>query len=771
MNTDRLQGAEALPTQIFDYGSLLQEYGRAVLALPDDSTAVFQLLAKQLNAVLNPIQCRIFAKDRRHNRFTLHYPPEREPLAVEFNASGPLPDWLNQTRRPLVVADPPPADELDRSVLNDLQAMQIAVCAPLPGADGILGWVALGPRQNGQPYTADELVLLTILTNQTAIVLEKQRAVRQAEKRAAQLSTLIEVSQAISATLNLESTLEQVMQKAVEILNTEAGSLFLLDPRTHQLRFEVVLGPAGKELRGKTIPVGVGIVGTVAETGQPLIINDVAEDPRWNVSFDQETDFRTRDILCVPMVTRDTVVGVIELVNKKDGLRFTEDDRDLLLSFAAQSAIAIENAQRFTRTDRALAERVQELQALQMFDQDLQTSLELERVLNIFLTHALDALGISVGVAGVLIDQPSAGFEPGLYLLAQRGMPMEMGRYRRDPWPLNKGILGRVARTGEPAWVNDISQDKDYVPKNHRTRSMLVMPVLRENKVIAVIDLESIEPDYFTSDDVNFIRLLANHASLAIENAQLFQRVKEANQAKTEFMNTASHELKIPMTSIKGYARLLEMGAAGELTEQQKNFLGIITNNVDRMAKLVNDLLDVSRIEAGRIRLEISDVDIIDVIREVVDSLKNQIGQKKQQLSVNITDDLPEIRADRGRIVQVLTNLLSNAHKYTPEGGKITITASPHRNEFDGVAVTVTDTGYGISEEDQARLFTPFFRASDDNIREEPGTGLGLTITKKMVESHGGELTFTSTLGKGTSFTFTLPTVCKIPPGVEVIER
>jgi signal transduction histidine kinase len=350
---------------------------------------------------------------------------------------------------------------------------------------------------------------------------------------------------------------------------------------------------------------------------------------------------------------------------------------------------------------------------------------------------------------------------------------MEMARYKKDPWPLTKGVIGRVARTGEPAWINDITRESNYVPKNHRTRSLLVVPVLREGRVISVIDLESTDPDYFTSDDMAFVKGLANHAAIAIENAQLFEQVNEANQAKTEFMSTASHELKIPMTSIKGYAKLLGMGAGGPLSDQQREFVHVIVNNVDRMSQLVNDLLDVSRIEAGRIRLEIRDVQMEDVIQEVLESIQTQIENKKLNLKVDLAQNLPELRADYNRIVQIVTNLLSNAYKYTPEEGTITVVAKPHNNgdDIEGIAVTVQDTGFGISEEDQAKLFNTFFRSSDQSVRDQPGTGLGLSITKKMVESHGGELTFESKLGQGSSFTFTMPLICEIPPGVEVVER
>jgi GAF domain-containing protein len=642
---------------------------------------------------------------------------------------------------------------------------------PLRWGGKVRGVLQLMHRPQGLRFRENDISLIELFATQSSIALEQSRLLQEARRTAHQLTTLSEVSTAISSTLELDVALQRVMDRAVQILNAEAGSLLLMDPQGKSLTFEVVLGPTGKELLGKKTVVGKGIVGAVAETGKPLIVNDVAADPRWNIAFDEATQFITKDLLCVPMLAHGQVIGVIEVVNKQDGTIFTEEECQLLLSFGAQAAIAIENAQRFTRTDEALAERVQELQTLQLFEQNLQTSLELERVLDITLTNAMDSLGISIGVMGIIRQES----EPELYLLAQRGMPTEMGRYKKDPWPLTRGIMGRVARLGEPALVNDITQEKDYVPTTHRTRSLLAVPIIRDDRVIGVINLENTDPDYFTEDDLSFVTILVSHAAIAIDNAQLFDQVKYVNQAKSEFMNMASHELKIPMTSIKGFAKLLLMGAGGSLTDQQKEFLNVISRNVDRMDQLVNNLLDVSRIEANRIRLQIENVQMREVIHDVVESVQNQVKNKNLNLTLNIDKDLPEIRADYMRMVQIVTNLISNAYKYTPDGGSIIVTACPYyqngNGDIQGVAVTVKDTGYGISKEDQAKLFTNFFRSGDQKIRDEPGTGLGLSITKTMVETHGGELTFESEYGKGSSFTFTAPLVSKIPPGVEVIEK
>jgi signal transduction histidine kinase len=224
-----------------------------------------------------------------------------------------------------------------------------------------------------------------------------------------------------------------------------------------------------------------------------------------------------------------------------------------------------------------------------------------------------------------------------------------------------------------------------------------------------------------------------------------------------------AHELKNPMTSIKGYTELLSAGAVGPINEMQTNFLTTIRSNVERMSTLVSDLNDNAKIEAGRLRLEYKAVDIHDVVDEVVRSTRRQIEDKKQELQLDVPDTMPPIWADRTRIGQILTNLVSNAHKYTPESGKIIFGAAVAANQWDPsgaaqvVHIWVKDNGIGISPEDQPKIFGKFFRSDDQKAREVPGSGLGLNITRSLVEMQGGKIWFESEYRKGTTFHFTIP--------------
>ncbi len=627
---------------------------------------------------------------------------------------------------------------------------------PLMAGDRAFGVLSISTVDPDVRYTDEHLQVFRAIADQTANILEKNRLYHEMEQRAQQLATLNEVGRTITSTLELRLALNLVMEKAVEILGAEAGSLLLMDPETGDLIFEVTLGPTAGEIQGMRLPVGTGIVGKVAQTAEPVIVNEAQSDQRWFGGLDDRTgEFRTRSLIAVPMVTRDRVVGVLEIINKKDGGLFAEDDQNLLSAFAANAAVAIENARLFTLTDRALAARVEELQTLQRIDRDLNTTLDYERTLELTVEWAMRVSGATAGLIGVLAPEGA-----GILLHALRGYPPEMERHRAEPLPLDQGIIGRVARLGMPNMVPDVSQDEDYVAMLPSTRSQLTVPVARENRVIGVIALESDRLNGFDLEDLNFVVRLADHAAVSISNAQLYEEVKRANQYKSEFVSIVAHELKLPMTSIKGYSDLLVMGAAGQPTEAQMQFLQVIRSNVERMNTLVSDLLDISRIETGRLKLDLKPVEMQLVVEETLRTLRKHIEDKQQVLTVDVPEGLPKVMGDKSRLIQVLANLVSNAYKYTPTGGTITIQVRPDGASEDGrplLVCSVQDTGIGMSPEDVEKLGQKFFRSGDQRARDVPGHGLGFSIAKNLIELQGGQMTIESELNKGSTFSFTIP--------------
>jgi len=280
---------------------------------------------------------------------------------------------------------------------------------------------------------------------------------------------------------------------------------------------------------------------------------------------------------------------------------------------------------------------------------------------------------------------------------------------------------------------------------------------VRESIVVGLINLESPNVDGFSEDQVAFVTRLLDHAAVAITNARLYSEVAAANIAKSEFVSVAAHELKTPMTAIKMASELMLSGAVGATNDTQKQFLTTIRNNLDRMTTIVSDLNDITRIETGRMLLDVKPFDFQLVVDEVVHDTRSLVEAKAQTLTLEVAPDLGPVLGDINRASQVLTNLVSNANKYTPEKGVIVLRI---QRSDDGrqAHIAVQDSGIGISEEDQRRLFTKFFRSDDRAARDmAAGTGLGLSIVKNLVELQGGRIWVESEYRRGSTFHFTLP--------------
>jgi signal transduction histidine kinase len=632
---------------------------------------------------------------------------------------------------------------------------------PLSAGDRVIGVMNISSFDSGVTYSEDQQQFFSAIADQAAAILDKAHLYQEMEERARQLSALNEVGSVITSTLDLSAVLNLIMDKAVELIQAEAGSLVLMDQDTSELVFRVTAGPGSADLVGKRLPAGTGIMGTVVQEHEPVIIRDAQSDERW--AGEQDEEFVTRSIIAVPMVSRGRAIGVIELLNRRDGIPFDEDDARLLTAFAANAAVSIENARLFTQTDQALAARVEELSMMQQIDRELNATLDYNQVMDLTLDWAVRTTGADAGLVAVMAEEDGA---TGLRFLANQGYPDELiAAYEDILWPLDQGTIGRVVRTGEPEFIEDVRGDPDYTETVPGMVAQLAVPIRREEQIVGVITLESSQQALLDEEALEFVIRLADHAAISIENAWLFGEVQRANDAKTEFVSFVSHELKQPMTSMRGYTDLLAKGAAGGLNDMQQSFLETIRSNVNRMDSLVSSLLDISRIESGRIRINLEDVSVEQVVEEALRTIRGQIEAKQQPLVVEVTPNLPLVRGDRERLVQVLTNLVSNAYKYTPKGGQITVRAQTWSDGEgatgqDGfVMCSVTDTGIGMSQEDQERLFTKYFRSEDPSVRSEAGTGLGLVITKSLVELQGGEIWVESELGRGSTFAFTVPTV------------
>ncbi len=642
---------------------------------------------------------------------------------------------------------------------------------PLNAGNVPMGIMVVSDFREEVTYSPEQLQIFAAIADQAASVLDKGRLYRETTERARQLAVLNEVGSSITSTLDLRTVLTTIVSKAMELLNAEAGSLLLVDEQHDELVFEVTLGPAAPDLRGQRMPMNKGIVGAAAQTRRPQIVNEAQQDSRWLRDVDKTTAYSTRALLAVPMIVKDKVTGVIELLNKRGTDSFTEDDQNLLTAFAVNAAVAVDNARLFTMTDQALASRLDELSTLQEIDRQLNTSLDIKRVMELTLDWGLRVIDAKAGSIALINREDST-----LALMATHNYT-----YVPQSLPLEKGLAGHVARTGQPVLVNDVSQDHRYIPGSSETKAQLSVPIKRENEVIGVINLESSRKDAFSILHLDSASRLADHAAIAITNAQLYAEVKRANDAKGRFVSEVAHELAQPVTAIKGFNDLMVKGMAGPVNDMQKQFLSTVQFNAERLNTLIKDLLDIGRIETGRLKMEIGPVAIGPIIEETIRSLQSQIDERQMTVELHVPDELPNVLGDRARLIQILTNLVSNAYKYTPTGGRMTITVSQLKeiqprhaprgnwtradvqqikpNPAGYLACAVKDTGFGIAPEDLAKLFTQFFRSQNPAVREQRGTGLGLSITKSLIELQGGAIWVESELEKGSTFSFSMPII------------
>lgn len=641
-------------------------------------------------------------------------------------------------------------------------------------ANETLGVLVVGSIDPNIQYSDEQRQLFMDIANLASNAIDKTRLFQATQTRTQQLQALNEISSQLSYEIeDVDRLLDLITQSAMDILQVEAGSLLLLDEEHGDLVFRVAMGPNALELVGKRIGLNEQSLSAEAiKRSESIIVNDTSADSRWHgevvveddgysAKEEDEGNFQSRAILTTPLITQGEPIGVLQMLNKQDGSNFNNEDEKLLITFAAQAAVAIQNARLFASQDAQLLQRVEELDQMAAIDQSLNQSLELIRVVDITLDWAIRQSGATAGILALVNETNDA-----ILLIGAKNYPEVSRFYGKEgtSFSAEMGIWGRVIRSKTSVYTRDVSTDPDYIETYPDATSQIVVPIISANNVIGILLIESNEETALTLLDLQFLSRLADHASPAITNARLFQQLNEQQDQRAEFVSFIAHELKTPMTSMKGYTDLLMKGIVGPVNEQQRDFLTTIYNSVNRMDGLVSDLSDIEAYEAGKMRLDMNEVDMRKVLIDSLGALQQQFDAKEQNVDLQIPDELPNVWGDERRLVQVITNFMTNANKYTPEGGTVHLRCEQALNVWDkeGVRqvlhIEVEDTGIGISEEDQKKLFREkYFRTDNPKALEQPGTGLGMVLTRGLILQHGGSIWMESVIDQGTTFHFTVP--------------
>jgi signal transduction histidine kinase len=470
-----------------------------------------------------------------------------------------------------------------------------------------------------------------------------------------------------------------------------------------------------------------------------------------------------RSAAAVPILRDGLAIGSIAVTRAQAGL-LPERQIELLKTFADQAVIAIENVRLFDEVQartRELTRSVGELRALGEVSQAISSTLDLQAVLSTIVTRATELSGTDAGVV-YEYDEEREVFLPRATEHLETDIVETM---LATPVRKGEGATGRLAEVQEPIQLADILE----APAESRVRSVLVragyrallaVPLVREDHLIGGLTVFRKTPGEFAHEVVELLKTFATQSALAIQNARLFLEIEDksrqlevASQHKSEFLANMSHELRTPLNAIIGFSEVLGERMFGELNEKQEEYLKDIHASGQHLLSLINDILDLSKIEAGRMDLELSDFSLPATFDNALTLVRERAGRHGIALHMSVDERVEQVRADERKIRQIVLNLLSNAIKFTPERGRIDVRAVPSDG---GVDVSVSDTGVGIAPEDQGAIFEEF-RQVGTAAKKVEGTGLGLALSRKFIELHGGRIWVQSQLGAGSTFTFTIP--------------
>jgi two-component system, NtrC family, sensor kinase len=654
--------------------------------------------------------------------------------------------------------------------------IRAVLSVPMVREGQVVGTITLD-RTEPVPFSDTQIALLKTFADQAVIAIENVRLFTELQQKNealtqahAQVTEALEQQTATSEILSVISSsptdvqpiFDTIARSAARLCDATVSGLARFDGNVLEIAATYGYEPGALEYLRRAHPRRPGRDtgwGRAVLERRVIHVHDVTVDTEY-----QHSAIGYRTLLAVPLLREQTALGAIAIW-RRDVKPFSDQQIALVETFADQAVIAIENVRLFTELQARtyeLTRSVGQLTALGEVGRAVSSTLDLETVLTTIVSRAVQLADLEAG-AIYEYDEAAEVF----HLRATQNLPEEFLEIARPlALPKGEGATGRLAVTREPVQIPDIAAPNAYHGRMRDVllrmghRALLAVPLISEDHIVGGLVVNRRQSGEFAPEVIDLLRTFATQSALAIQNARLFRELADkghqlevASQHKSEFLANMSHELRTPLNAIIGFSEVLGERMFGELNAKQEEYLKDIHASGQHLLSLINDILDLSKIEAGRMELDLGTFDLPNVIDTAVLLIRERAGRRGIVLHVAVDERVGEIQGDERKVKQVLLNLLSNAIKFTPEGGRVEIRAKPVNGS---VEVSVTDTGVGIAPEDQGAIFEEFRQVGTAATKVE-GTGLGLALSRKFIELHGGRIWVQSQVGAGSTFTFTIP--------------
>ncbi len=616
----------------------------------------------------------------------------------------------------------------------------------------------------------DELILVEQVADQLSLALDNARLFQETQHALSETEILYQASTDLNASQTYEDILDVLRRHTFLRLADRLVSISIFDqpwahdqsptwltplahwtclpPESFQTRYLLEKFPAYRLLSPE----------------QASLFEDIQQDERLdqNVRKLFQKNFQSESAVFIPLIVASQWIGFI-LGAFSSPQKFEEKPVRQMMALSKQAAVSIQNIRLLAESQR----RANQLQTAAEIARDASSTLALDDLFTRFINLLCERFGYYHASIFLIDDEHEFAYvreSTGRAgeALKQKGHKLAIG---------SKSIIGQATFTGKPVVLNDLTtaeaKETHFAnPLLPHTRSELGIPLKAGNRVIGALNVQSRQPNAFSEDDIAILQTLSDQIAVAIDNAQAYELVqkameetRKADQLKSQFLANMSHELRTPLNSIIGFSRIILKGIDGPINTLQQQDLTAIYNSGQHLLGLINDVLDISKIEAGKMELAFEDgVNLGEIVKGVMSTTVGLVKDKQIKLNHTIDPDLPLLRIDPVKIRQVLLNLLSNAAKFT-ENGSISVNVEVIHNPTDEkeVKVSIEDTGVGIAEEDQAKLFQAFSQVDGSLTRKTGGTGLGLSICQHLIQMHNGRIGMTSEVGRGSAFYFYLP--------------